>query len=540
MLAYETKTQRFSRNWIDAAGVGMELVHHFLEGHALHTPQKTALICGTERRSYADIDRAANRLGQALLVAGVGGGDRVAIYLENSVEAVIAIFGVLKAGAVFSAINPSTKADKLAYTLRDERAAALITANDTPRRRELGAALPVAPVPLVVWVGGVPAALPASPSCHRDWAGFLAEASEQAPCVDVTEHDLGTIIYTSGTTGTPKGVMSAHRDMVFAARAITTYLENSADDVIFSALSLAFTYGLYQLITAMAVGATLVLERDFAFPVKALEVMERERVTGFPGVPTMFAFLCALKDLASFDLGSLRYVTNAAAPLPLRHIQALRAAFPQARFFSMYGQPECKRTCYLPPEELDRRPGSVGLPIPGTGVYIVDEEGHPLPPGAIGELVVRGPHLMRGYWERPEETAKRLRPGPIPGEYVLHTGDLFRMDDEGFLYFVSREDDIIKSRGEKVSPNEIENALHNLPGVRDVAVVGVLDPLLGEAIKVFVVAEEGTALTERDIRAYCARHLEDFMVPRYVEFRASLPKSGNGKTLRKDLRICVA
>jgi acyl-coenzyme A synthetase/AMP-(fatty) acid ligase len=206
----------------------------------------------------------------------------------------------------------------------------------------------------------------------------------------------------------------------------------------------------------------------------------------------------------------------------------------------MYGQTECKRTCYLPPEQLDTRPGSVGIPIPGTQVYIVDEDGKPVPPGLTGELVVQGPHLMRGYWERPEETAKRLRPGPNSDELMLYTGDLFRMDTEGYLYFVSREDDIIKSRGEKVSPNEIENSLYGLDAIADVAAVGVPDEILGEAIKVYVVLRDGTTLTERDVRAHCARHLEDFMVPKYVEFRTELPKSGNGKTMRRELKACVA
>lgn len=334
--------------------------------------------------------------------------------------------------------------------------------------------------------------------------------------------------------------MSAHHDMVFAARAIAEYLENSATDVIFCSLSLSFTYGLYQLLTAMLVGATLVLERNFAFPATALEIIEHERVTGFPGVPTMFALLRNFGGLAHYDLGSLRYITNAAAPLALDHIHTLRAIFPQAKFYSMYGQTECKRACYLPPEELDRRPGSVGIPLPGTETYIVDEADRRVPPGITGELVLRGAHLMRGYWGQPAETAKRLRPGPTPGEAVLYTGDLFRADEEGFLYFVSRQDDIIKSRDRKVSPNEIENALHDLPGVREVAAVGVSDELLGEAIKVFIVPEDGACLDERDVRTFCAQHLEDFMRPKYVEFRAELPKSGNGKTVRKDLRVCVA
>jgi len=518
----------------------MELVHDFLEESARRYPHKTALVCGNHRLSFAQVDMKANRLAHALVLSGIRPGDRVSIYLENSVEAVIAIFGILKAGGVFSAVNPSMKADKLAYVVRDEGASALITVNDTLRRRTVTEMLALTEVPTVVWVGGVPHENHAAETSFRDWDDLLAASSDVPPCVDRDRIDLGTIIYTSGTTGTPKGVVSAHSDMVFAATSIASYLENSAEDVIFCSLSLAFTYGLYQLITAMRVGATIVLEKNFVFPYQALEVMARERVTGFPGVPTMFALLFGLKNLGSYDLSSLRYITNAAGPLPIHHVVAIGRVFPQARFFSMYGQTECKRTLYLPPEEITRRPNSVGIPIPGTEAYIVDEDGNPAPPGITGELVVKGRHLMRGYWDKPEETSKRLRPGREPGEVVMYTGDLFRMDSEGFFYFVSREDDIIKSRGEKVSPNEIENALYGLQGVHDVAVVGVPDEILGEAVKVFVVLDEGASLMERDIRAFCARHLEDYMVPKYVEFRNDLPKSGNGKTLRKDLKECVA
>lgn len=520
----------------------MELVHHSLERSARRTPDRIALVCGDARLRYVDLDAAATRLAAGLIVEGIAPGDRVAIVLENSVEAVIAIFGVLKAGAVFTALNPSTKADKLAEVLRDERAAALIAGGTAPLRRTVLAIVAAEPPPVsaIIWVGGVPEVPRPAGGRFLDWDRLLAAGSREPAPSPEPEADLGTIIYTSGTTGSPKGVMCGHADMVFATRAIATYLENSADDVIFCALSLAFTYGLYQLLTAVLVGATLVLEPNFVFPRKALEVMTRERVTGLPAVPTMYALLLRLGRFTGHDLPSLRYLTNAAAPLPVPHIRALRAAFPGAKFFSMYGQTECKRACYLPPEEVDRRPDSVGIPLPGTRAYVVDHAGNRVPPGAVGELVLAGPHLMRGYWDNPEATARRLRHGPVPGEPVMYTGDLFRADEEGFLYFVSREDDIIKSRGEKVSPLEIEQALHDLPGVREVAAIGVPDDLLGEAIKVVVVPEPGARLTAREVRAHCARHLEDFLVPKLVEFRDELPKSGNGKTIRSALRVCAA
>lgn len=513
------------------------LVHHFLTKSAHRRPDKTALVCGTQRLSFAQIDAASNQLANALIAEGVAPGSRVALYMENVPEAVIAIFGVLKAGAVFSVINPSTKADKLAYMLRDERPAALITANQMPTRRVAAEALARTALPLVVWTGGAPMGEAPPRSRCRGWDELLASARAEAPSVSTSDLDLATIIYTSGSTGSPKGVMATHRNMVFAATSISSYLEHTADDVIFCALPLAFDYGLYQLIMSMRVEATLVLEKSFAFPYKAVEVMIRERVTGLPGVPTMFALLLGLKDLATYDLSALRYITNTAAAWPESHIRRLRAAFPQAALFSMYGLTECKRVSYLPPQELDRRPGSVGIAIPGTQVYIVDDDGKTVESGVIGELVVRGPHVMQGYWEKPEETAERLRPGPLPGEVVLYTGDLFRMDEQGYLYFIARKDDIIKSRGEKVSPKEIENVLYALEGVLEAAVIGVPDDVLGEAIKVFVAPARGAVLTERAIRAHCARHLEDFMMPKYVEIRPHLPRGQTGKIDQKELKM---
>jgi acyl-CoA synthetase (AMP-forming)/AMP-acid ligase II len=280
-------------------------------------------------------------------------------------------------------------------------------------------------------------------------------------------------------------------------------------------------------------GGTLVLENSFAFPAEILRLIGREHVTGFPGVPTMFAVLLQM-DLSEFDLSSLRYITNTAAALPPSHIEELRAKLPGARLFSMYGLTETKRTLYLPPEELERRPGSVGIAIPGTEVWLEDEDGCRLPPGKIGELVVRGRHVMRGYWAAPEATAERFPPGPLPGERLCRTGDLFRTDAGGYFYFVGRKDDILKCRGEKVAPKEIENVLYSLKGVVEAAVVGVPDPILGQAIKALVVVQD-REITEASVRTWCQAHLEDFMVPKYIELRERLPHTSSGKIAKKEL-----
>jgi acyl-CoA ligase (AMP-forming) (exosortase A-associated) len=510
------------------------LVQDFLQNSAARTPDKVALVFQEQRLTYQEVDAQANRLAQALLDHGVQRGDRMAIYLPNSVEAVVAIFAILKAGGVFSVINHTTKLDKLAYILNDCRATGLVTqARRLRMLEELQNRVPSLKS-LVLCGKGADRAVEG----RREFLAFEALQQtylNQLPpqkCIDV---DLACLIYTSGTTGEPKGVMSAHYNVVAAAASIIQYLENVPEDIVINVLPLSFDYGLYQLLMTFKFGGTLVLERSFAYPAAVMKLMEKERVTGFPGVPTIFAILLQM-DLSKYDLSSLRYITNTAAALPPSHILQLRLKFPWATLYSMYGLTECKRVSYLPPEELDRRPGSVGVAMPNTEVWIVDEDDNRVGPGVVGELVVRGSHVMRGYWEKPEATAERYRPGPIPSERVLYTGDLFKMDEEGFLYFVARKDDIIKSRGEKVSPKEVENVLYSLDGVVEAAVIGVPDEILGEALKAFVVRRDDNTLTERAVLRHCTQHLEDFMVPKYVEFRSELPKTTSGKIKKTGLR----
>jgi long-chain acyl-CoA synthetase len=302
---------------------------------------------------------------------------------------------------------------------------------------------------------------------------------------------------------------------------------------VLSVLPLAFDYGLYQALMCAKVGATLILEKSFAFPQVILQKLKTERVTGFPLVPTMAALLLQMKDLVPGRFPDLRYITNTAAALPKAHILRLRELFPTTKLFSMYGLTECKRCTYLPPEELASRPDSVGIAIPGTEAYVVNELGERVEPGEVGELVIRGSHVMKGYWADEAATNRALKPGPFPWEKVLYTGDLFRTDKDGFLYFVGRKDDIIKTRGEKVSPKEVENVLYELAGIREACVIGVPDPILGQALKAIVAADEG--VTEADVIRHCRSRLEDFMVPAMVEFRGQLPKSENGKIARKEL-----
>ena len=510
----------------------MRLVTDALDRAVASTPDKVVLVCDGQRLSYRRLDELANRLANTLAAHSVDRGDRVVLWGPNSVELVVGIFAVLKLGAVIVLANDSAKPTQLAYLVADCAAKAILATG-----RQSVAVVPLLDSQPTLQVGVVVRAAGPSPRLPHDrlldYAEALARGDVNPPPRRAIDRDLACLIYTSGSTGAPKGVMSAHHNVVFAVDSITSYLRNTADDVVLSALPLSFDYGLYQLFMVVAFGGTLVLERSFAFPAEFLLRLAEERATGVPGVPTMWALLLGM-DLTAFDLGSLRYVTNTAAALPASHIQQLRRALPGVDVYSMYGLTETKRTLYMPPAALDERPGSVGIAIPGTEVWLEDEQGNRLGSNQVGELVVRGGHVMLGYWNAPDATAARFRPGPQPGERVCHSGDLFTRDDAGFYTFVGRRDDMLKCRGEKVAPKEVEGVLHGLDGVREAAVVGVPDAVLGQAVVAHVVRRDATLTVDAVLR-HCRARLEDFKVPRTVLFVDELPKTDNGKVHRAKL-----
>ena len=509
------------------------LLHDYLDHSARYFGGKVALVCGKRRVTYQELEACSNAVAHHLLSSGVARGDRVIIFADNTVETVISFWAVLKANAVVCIVNPLTKREKLDYLLNDCEPAALITdkhlyavfkepAARCPSLRRVIVAGPVGDAELM--------ALP-----HAVRWDVAASAGAKAPprnCIDI---DLAAIVYTSGSTGDPKGVMLTHRNMLAACTSIASYLELREDEVILNVLPLAFDYGLYQMIMAFRAGARLILERSFAFPGQVLRLIEDERVTGLPGVPTVFSTLLGLDSIRERDLSSIRYVSNTGAALAVKHIRLLRDLLPQARIYSMYGLTECKRCTFLPPEDIDRKPASVGIAIPNTEMWIVGEDDRRVGPGIVGQLVIRGATVMRGYWRKPEATARKLKPGPLPGELVLYTGDYCRMDAEGYLYFVGRGDEIIKSRAEKVAPREVESVLMDIPGVREAAVIGIADELLGQAVKAFVVVEPGRELGEKELQKECQRRLESFMVPKSIVIVPDLPRTDTSKVNKRAL-----
>lgn len=511
------------------------LLHDFLENSARCWPEQEALVCGPLRASYAELDRTANALAHHLLRSGVKRGDRVMVFGENTFETVVSFWAALKANATVCVVNPLTRRDKLDYLVNDCQPSAFITERSLLHVIAHWQSEPPPLCTLVVSGDVADDAVAGLPRLSRWPEAIAGQPKETAPVRLCIDQDLATIIYTSGSTGRPKGVMLTHRNMLTAAASISSLLQLQHDEVILSVLPLAFNYGLYQMIMTFRVGGKLVLERSFTFPAHVLNRMRQEGATGFPGVPTMFALLAQLPSLQAGAVPTLRFITNTAANLPRKHIEMLQKAFVGARIYSMYGLTECKRCTWLPPEDIDRKPDSVGIAIPNTEVWLVDELGNRLGPGHTGELVVRGGTVMKGYWNKPEETAKRLKPGPLPGEWVLHTGDQCSMDGDGYVYFQSRMDDIIKSRGEKVAPREVENVLMNVAGVREAAVIGVPDDVLGQAIKAFVVLDPDANLNVQQLLTACRHHLESFMVPHTIVFKDELPKTETGKITKTGL-----
>ena len=507
----------------------MMLVHHLLRHTAATSPDRSALVVGGQEFSFLAIDRASDRLACALQRHGVRRGDRVAVMIENSAEMVISLWGVLKAGAVFVPVNHTTKGDKLGFILEDSGAHTLIAPAQL-HQRVTPAAQQAASLQGLIWIGETP-----DLSGPR-FADIIDGPHETPADPGLIDQDLCLLIYTSGSTGRPKGVMMTHRSIHNNIWSISTYLGNVPSDIVLCVLPLSFDYGLFQILTGARVGFTVVLERSFAYPYEVLKLVARHKITGLPGVPTIFATLLQFAPFTGLDLSSLRYLSNTAAAFPPAHIRRLRELLPQATIFSMFGLTECTRVSYLDPAKLERKITSVGQGMPNSETYIVDDDGNRVGPGEIGELVIRGTSVMRGYWRRPEDTARALRGGDIPGEMVLYSGDLFRMDEDGDLYFIGRKDDVFKCRGEKVSPKEVENVLYELPEIAEAAVIGVPDPIDGMAIKAFVVLRDGQNLNEQTLRKHCRGRLEPQMVPKFFELCGALPKTDSGKITKSVIR----
>jgi long-chain acyl-CoA synthetase len=500
-------------------------------------PRKIAVQVGREGYTYEQLYQQSQAIAAYLVSRGLKRGERVAIFMENGWALLPSLYAVLYAGGVFLVVNHLTKSNKLEYILRDSGAKFLLT-EASIAKQFLPAMTNLNNLREIIYAGNE---LNEAESCKKPLVQLItvldgALHKKQVVKSQAINKDIAALIYTSGSTGDPKGVIMTHANMVFTADSLIEYLRLDVDEKIICFLPLAFDYGLYQILMSVRLGACLVISKSFAFPSVVFDEIKSNSVSVFPGVPTVFSTLIGLHQKSPLCFPSVKRVTNTAAALPPEYVPSLKKIFPNALIYKMYGLTECKRVSYLEPEEVDLYPNSVGKAIPGTEVFLLDEKRQPVPPNTLGTLYVRGAHVMQGYWNKPEDTKKMLVENIFPNEQVLCAQDQFVIDDKGYLYFHGRVDDIIKSRGEKVSPVEVENVLYRMPGVREAAVIGVPDLLEGETIKAFVSLDAGTSIDPKKIRQHCMANLEGFMVPRDIVILESLPKTDSNKISKKELR----
>jgi len=506
------------------------LVQSILEQTARAHPDKPAVWFNNVWKTYGEINREADLVAGFLVKLGVGRGDRVAILLENSFDFITAHFGALKAGAVEVSLNTELTAETLKQLLSDCEAKVFIAGSKfSPQWSGIINDLPELQHVLVDRAPRKP--LPATAQVQLHFLSEVFQSDPQpvtAPArIDI---DLASIIYTSGSTGEPKGVMLSHLNLASNTQSIVQYLGLRESDRMMVVLPFYYVYGRSLLYSHFLSGGSLVIDNRFAFPVTILNTMRDLEATGFAGVPSTFSILLNKSDLKSRKFPHLRFVTQAgggmAPALQKEVVEVLRPA----RLFVMYGSTEAApRLTYVEPEVLPRKWGSIGRAIPNVKVIVSDEKGNRLPPGVPGEIAARGSNIMMGYWKSPAATAEVMRNG------YYYTGDLGYEDQDGYIFLTGRSRDIIKAGGNRVSSKEIEDAVLEIPGVLEAAVIGVPDEILGEAIKVFVVRCNST-LTEDEVKSHLQRSLPAFKHPKWVQFCDSLPKNQSGKILKAALR----
>jgi len=504
------------------------LIQDFLLQSSRINPDGEALVAGSCRATYAELEDAALSLAGSLLAGGLKPGERVAILTDVPFDYIVSYFGTLLAGGVFTGLNTQTSLRTLRHLLSDCGASVVLTHRKFLKHFEGIAA--VVPTLEYVWVSG---------------GGSIAGV----PCVDFAEQlvgtvgnsrqlpsrasaDLAQIIYTSGTTGVPKGVMLSHRNLVVNTLSTVKYLALTRTDRAMVVLPFFYSYGNSVLLTHMAVGGTLVVNQSLLYPNVILDQMLAEQVTGFPGVPSTFALLLQRTAIRERSFPHLRYVTQAGGGMSPALARELVAALPGADIYVMYGQTEAApRLSYLHPTDLHRKSGSIGKAIPGVTLEVLTPTGAAVQPEEVGEVVAQGENVMIGYWGQPEATAEVLRDGR------LWTGDLATADEEGYLFIVGRQSDMIKSGAHRIAPKEIEDVLLEHTAVSEAAVIGVEDDILGEFLKACVVLKESVTCQEKELLCHCHQILPSYKVPHSIEFYDELPKTESGKIKRAELKF---
>ncbi|MGN8342948.1 class I adenylate-forming enzyme family protein [Pseudomonas sp. SMV71] len=511
----------------------MPLFHHFFENNARRTPGKSALVIDGVHTRYDALEKRATSIAALLIKCGVKRGDRVALYSRISADLVAAFLGVLKIGAITVATHPTYSRSKLLYQLEHTDARVLLT-----DRYEDPEALASAADLQTLLVFGSLQDLPADASSLEKALQALAPEDLEEPFPAVDERLPTSIFYTSGSTFNPKGVVVNHAIMIAAATSVIEYLGNTASDVILSYSTLASDYGVYNIMMPLFFGGTAVIESQPAHcAVDVLNVIRREQVTGLHVFPPVFFLLASMDEHWQRQLPSLRYISSSGQPLYPKHIQQIRRALPNVDIFSNYGLTECKRVSYLPPADIASYPNSVGKPLKGVHAVIVNEHDEPVTePEVVGELLVSSDYLMLEYWKMPEETAKAFKYNSFGRDRHYRTGDFFRRDAQGYLYYVCRKDDLFARNLWKVNPREIEQCLASHPSVAQVVVVPVSDESAGFVPKACVVLEADCQdTTEQMLLEHCQASLDWHMVPTQCVFMETLPKTDSGKITAKGL-----
>jgi acyl-CoA ligase (AMP-forming) (exosortase A-associated) len=515
------------------------LLHELIFESARRNPEAPALKYRTESLSYAALAGEVRRTAAAYHALGVPRAARIAVWMEKRLETVVAMFAANAADAVFVPINPLLKPEQVQHILRDCDVQVLVTSAE--RMGLLADIVDQCPALTDVLVVG---------ESERVFEAVAVSSWSVRPDAplgpsEAIDADMAAILYTSGSTGKPKGVVLSHRNVVEGARSVSQYLENTGEDRILSVLPLSFDYGLNQLTTCFLVGACAVLI-NYLLPRDVINAVRKERITGLAAVPPLWIQLAQLDWPEGLD-EHLRYITNSGGHMPRATLDALRRQLPCTRPYLMYGLTEAFRSTYLPPDEVDRRPDSMGKAIPNAEILVVRPDGTLCDADEPGELVHRGVHVSMGYWNDPERTAERFRPAPgraraIPTpELAVFSGDTVRRDADGFLYFIGRQDEMIKTSGYRVSPTEVEEALYGFEGIREVAAVGAPHPTLGQAVVLIVMADAVDDTLESRLIQACRQQLPVFMVPaRVVCSDQPLPRNPNGKVDRKRLAGEVA
>ena len=512
------------------------LLHELIVHAAARSPGAVALTVRREHTSYSVLADTITRFAAALVGLGVRRGERIAVHLEKPVENVAAIFGASAAGCAFVPLNPLLKPTQVAYILRDCNVRVLVTSPERFVQLE-GALSDCADLRHLIVTGATIPSSHAAPYALHTWRSITAAASSRGH--RVIDTDVAAILYTSGSTGRPKGVVLSHRNMVAGAKSVASYLENTATDTLLAVLPLSFDAGFSQLTTGFHTGARVVL-LNYLLPQDVVKALAQERVTGITAVPPLYMQLVQAEWPAVIG-EHLRYFANTGGRMPLETLTALRRKVPRAKPFLMYGLTEAFRSTYLPPEEVDRRPDSIGKAIPNAEILVLREDGMPCEPDEPGELVHRGALVGMGYWNDPAKTAERYKvlPGREAGfvlpEIAVFSGDTVRKDRDGYLYFIGRRDEMIKTSGYRVSPTEIEEVLYDTGRVGEAAAFGIAHDTLGQAI-VAVVTAKGATVDPADLIAACRVRLPAYMIPAVIHVSAeSLPRNPNGKIDRRAL-----